>query len=83
MEKYISPQDFINQTVGRKYDVDGVAGVQCVDAIKKFTQIVYGKYDFNCGKCGYAYGLWTNFATMVFQNILRSFHLVKLKKVIG
>lgn len=63
MEKYISPQDFISQTVSKKYDVDGVAGVQCVDAIKKFTQMVYGKHDFNCGKCGYAYGLWTNFAT--------------------
>ena len=59
--KYITPSDFIKETEGHAYDIDKVAGVQCVDGIKKFNYDVYGKYDFNCGSCGYAYGLWTNY----------------------
>lgn len=59
--KYITPSEFIKETEGKAYDVDGVAKVQCVDAIKKWNMDVYGKADFNCGSCGYAYGLWTNY----------------------
>ena len=40
MAKYISPQEFIKQTEGHAYDMDGAYGVQCVDGIKKFVQDV-------------------------------------------
>ena len=63
MVKFVSPDTFIKNTKGKQYDMDKVAGVQCVDGIKKFTYDLYGKYDFNCGSCGYAYGLWTNYGT--------------------
>lgn len=63
MAKFITPDTFIKNTKGKAYDIDKTAGVQCVDGIKKFTLDIYGKYDFNCGACGYAYGLWTNYGT--------------------
>lgn len=63
MAKYITPQQFINSTIGKAYDMDGSYGVQCVDGIKKFAYDVYGEYKFDCGACGYAYGLWTNYGT--------------------
>lgn len=63
MVKFINPDTFIKNTKGKAYDIDKVAGVQCVDGIKKFTLDIYGKYDFNCGACGYAYGLWTNYGS--------------------
>ena len=63
MANYISPEAFVKETKGNAYDIDHTAGVQCVDGIKKFNVDVYGKYDFNCGSCGYAYGLWTNYGT--------------------
>lgn len=63
MVKFISADAFIKSTNGKAYDIDKVAGQQCVDGIKKFTLDIYGKYDFNCGKCGYAYGLWTNYGS--------------------
>lgn len=63
MAKFITPDTFIKNTKGKKYDIDKVASYQCVDGIKKFTLDIYGKYDFNCGACGFAYGLWTNYGT--------------------
>lgn len=63
MVKFVNPDTFIKNTNGKAFDVDKVAGVQCVDALKKLTLDIYGKYDFNCGACGYAYGLWTNYGT--------------------
>lgn len=62
MAKYISPQDFIKQTEGHAYDMDGAYGVQCVDGIKKFVQDVYGESNFSCGN-GWAYGLWVCYGT--------------------
>ena len=60
---YISPKDFINRSKGMSVDYDNVAGVQCVDAIKYFNSLIYGKADFNCGTCGYAYGLFANYGS--------------------
>ena len=57
MAKYISPDEFIRQTNGKAYDMDGSYGVQCVDGIKKFVYDVYGEYKFDCGN-GWANGLW-------------------------
>lgn len=63
MVKYISPEDFIKETNGKAYDIDHAYRVQCVDGIAKFVVDVYGEHNFNCGSCGYAYGLWTNYGT--------------------
>lgn len=63
MAKYISPEEFIKYTKGNAYDVDHYAGSQCVDGIAKFVLDIYGEHNFNCGSCGYAYGLWTNYGT--------------------
>lgn len=61
--KNITVDDFIKETEGQAFDVDGAYGVQCVDGIKKFVEMVYGESNFNCGSCGYAYGLYTNYGT--------------------
>ena len=63
MANYISADNFIKQTKGVSIDYDHVYGVQCVDGIKYFNSLIYGKADFDCGSCGYAYGLWTNYGT--------------------
>ena len=62
MAKYITPEEFINETEGHAYDMDGAYGVQCVDGIKKFAYDVYGECNFTCGN-GWAYGLWTNYGS--------------------
>ena len=60
---YIAPKDFISRTKGMSVDYDHACGVQCVDGIKYFNSLIYGKADFTCGECGYAYGLWTNYGS--------------------
>lgn len=59
----IKPKEFINETKGMTIDYDHACGVQCVDGIKYFNSLIYGKADFDCGNCGYAFGLWTNYGT--------------------
>ena len=49
MARYITPNEFIKETEGRAYDMDGSYGVQCVDGIKKFAYDIYGEYNFGCG----------------------------------
>lgn len=61
--KNISIDDFIKEVEGKAFDVDKAYGVQCVDGIKKFVEMIYGESNFNCGECGYAYGLYTNYGT--------------------
>lgn len=53
----MSIEEFINNTNGNAYDMDGAYGVQCVDGIKKFVQDFKGESNFSCGN-GWAYGLW-------------------------
>lgn len=53
-------QEFINNTNGKAFDMDGAYGVQCVDGIKKFVQDFKGESNFSCGN-GWAYGLWVCF----------------------
>ena len=62
MAKYLSPQEFVNETKGKAYDVDHTYGVQCVDGIAEFCVLVYGEHNFSCGN-GWAYGLWTCYGT--------------------
>nr|DAK16797.1 MAG TPA: SH3 domain protein [Caudoviricetes sp.] len=49
--------EFYNKYNGRGIDIDGAAGVQCVDLFKAFTKDNYGIYNYNCTN-GYANGLW-------------------------
>lgn len=79
MAKYISVEKFIEQTKGHSYDIDKVAGVQCVDGIKQFNVDVYGKADFTCGN-GYAYGLWTNYGTNGVEKYFDKFSYNQAKK---
>lgn len=67
MARYITPNEFIKETEGRAYDMDGSYGVQCVDGIKKFAYDIYGDYNFGCGN-GWAYGLWTCYGTNGVEN---------------
>lgn len=53
----MSIDEFINETNGHAYDMDGAYGVQCVDGIKKFVQDFKGESNFSCGN-NWAYGLW-------------------------
>lgn len=79
--KYISVNEFIKKTEGKAVDFDHTAGVQCVDAIKLFNYYVYGDgADFDCGACGYAYGLWTNYNTNGVKNYFDKYDFKDAKK---
>lgn len=62
MSKYISVNDFVKSVDGQAFDIDKAYGVQCVDGIKKFVEMVYGESNFTCGN-GWANGLWLCFDT--------------------
>lgn len=49
--------EFYNKYKGKSVDIDGAAGVQCVDLFKAFTKDNYGIVNYNCTN-GYANGLW-------------------------
>lgn len=53
----MSIEEFIKETNGNFYDMDGAYGIQCVDGIKKFVQDFKGESTFSCGN-GWANGLW-------------------------
>ena len=77
--KYISVDDFIKKTKGKAFDVDGKAGVQCVDGIKEFVKLVYGKADFTTGT-SWAYGLWTKFMTNGCSKYFKQYPYSQAKK---
>lgn len=54
----LTPDQFVNTYNGGGYDIDGDAGMQCVDAFKIFTEVQYGFHNYNTTS-GYAEGLWT------------------------
>ena len=58
----IKPKEFILRTTGMSIDYDHSFGVQCVDGIKYFNSLIYGKADFTCGN-NFAYGLWVNYGS--------------------
>ena len=53
----MTAKEFYNKHNGRAVDIDGTAGVQCVDLFKAFTKENYGISNYNCTN-GYASGLW-------------------------
>lgn len=57
--KQINPMDWINSHKGQIYDIDGVAGVQCVDLYKIFLKdIGYPNPTRAIGGDGYADNIW-------------------------
>lgn len=53
-------QDFINQTKGKKIDVDGLYGGQCVDLFNYFNKLYNDSVYINCKPSGYARSLAEN-----------------------
>ena len=53
-------QDFINQTKGKKIDVDGLYGGQCVDLFNYFNKLYNDSVYINCKPTGYARSLAEN-----------------------
>ena len=54
--KWKNAKEFQKETLGKKYDIDKIAGVQCVDYFKEFTKEQCGTY-FATGN-GKATGYW-------------------------
>ncbi len=52
-------QDFINKTLGKAIDVDGMYGAQCVDLFNYFNKL-YNNVYINCRPSGYARSLAEN-----------------------
>lgn len=56
-----SPIDYYNLVIGKKFDMDGMYGCQCVDGFKHFCNVVY---ELNlgsiCSPTGYAASIWDN-----------------------
>lgn len=53
----MTAKEFYNKHNGRAVNIDGTAGIQCVDLFKAFTKENYGISNYNCTN-GYASGLW-------------------------
>lgn len=57
----MTPEQFHKQYMGWGRDVDGVAGVQCVDLFKEFLRIIgVSNYSSPIGGDGYADNIWFN-----------------------
>lgn len=77
--KYISVDDFIKEVDGKGFDVDRAHGVQCVDGLKKFVDMVYGESNFTCGN-NWANGLWLNFNTNGCSKYFKRYPFSQAKK---
>lgn len=57
----LSPNEFLNQYLGWGKDVDGAAGIQCVDLSKEHFRLVgVPNYRDPIGGDGYADNIWYN-----------------------
>lgn len=57
----MTPQEFIDQTNGRSWDVDGAYGGQCWDLFAKFCQMVNVPLSvIHCSTTGYVRDIWNN-----------------------
>ena len=57
----MTANEFYNKTIGKSFDIDKSAGVQCVDLFKYFCQLMNGTY--LATGTGYASGYYTKRAT--------------------
>lgn len=60
----MTPQDYYNQVIGKRFDEDGVYGCQCVDGFKHFCRTVLGyniSHESICNPSGYATSIWDNY----------------------
>lgn len=63
----MTPQDYYNQVIGKRFDEDGVYGCQCVDGFKHFCRTVLGyniSHESICNPTGYATSIWDNFESL-------------------
>ena len=57
-----TPQQYVNEVLGKRFDEDGSCGYQCVDAFKHFCRTQLGlKLGTICDPTGYAYSIWDNY----------------------
>lgn len=57
-----TPQQYVNEVLGKAFDEDGSFGCQCVDAFKHFCRTQLGlKLGTICDPTGYAYSIWDNY----------------------
>lgn len=54
----MSPQDFINESMGKRFDIDGYYGAQCWDLFARYCQRL-GYPIFHCTVTGYVGDIWT------------------------
>lgn len=54
----MTPQDFINEVMGKSFDIDGYYGAQCWDLFARYCQRL-GYPIFHCTKTGYVGDIWT------------------------
>lgn len=76
--KYISGHEFYLKTIGKKIDVDGAYGNQCVDLWNYYNKLVNDGTYINCQPSGYAYSLFENRAN---NGVLKYFDVVDLKNI--
>ena len=63
----MTPHDYYNQVIGKRFDEDGVYGCQCVDGFKHFCRTVLGyniSHESICNPTGYATSIWDNFESL-------------------
>ena len=56
----MSPQDFYNQVIGKKFDFDGWYGAQCWDGWAHFIDVLGLPSKYNKTITGWADGIWIN-----------------------
>lgn len=60
-----TPQQYVNEVLGKAFDEDGAYGYQCVDAFKHFCRTQLGlKLGTICNPTGYAYSIWDNYYSL-------------------
>lgn len=60
-----TPQQYVNEVLGKRFDEDGKFGCQCVDAFKHFCRTQLGlKLGTICNPTGYAYSIWDNYYSL-------------------
>lgn len=73
----LTPQEFVDERIGKGVDVDGAYGTQCWDLFAYFCRLA--RYPlFNCTKTGYVKDIWTQRHT---SGILNYFDEVPLDAI--
>ena len=71
-------QEFCNQTINKKIDVDGAYENQCVDLFNYFNKLMNGGVYINCRPSGYAKSIYENRAN---NGVLNYYDVVPINKM--